>query len=88
MGCPRHIIHNTAKMAAEAFANIGIVIQLNVLPSYMYVLLLQMIMGLQTEELVVDIYFWFNKSAKRKARLVDYCTLGLCYTEYRQSANK
>lgn len=66
MGCPRHIIHNTAKMAAEAFANIGIVIQLNVLPSYMYVLLLQMIMGLQTEELVVDIILLVQQECQKK----------------------
>ena len=45
-------------------------------------MLFQKVSGLQVEELLVDLFFWFDKSTKRKASLVEYCTF--CDTEYRQ----
>lgn len=32
------------------------------------------------EEMVIDLYYWFDKSTKRKANLVEYCTF--CDTNY------
>ena len=34
------------------------------------------------EELVIDLFYWFDKSTKRKYALSEYC--GYCDTEYRQ----
>ena len=34
------------------------------------------------EEMVIDIYYWFDKSTKRKANLAEYCTF--CDTNYRE----
>lgn len=34
------------------------------------------------EDLVIDIFYWFDKSTKRKASLGEYCSF--CNTEYRQ----
>lgn len=33
------------------------------------------------EEMVIDLYYWFDKSTKRKANLVEYCNF--CDTSYR-----
>ena len=33
------------------------------------------------EEMVIDLYYWFDKSTKRKASLVEYCNF--CDTSYR-----
>ena len=34
------------------------------------------------EEMVIDIYYWFDKSTKRKVNLAEYCTF--CDTSYRE----
>ena len=34
------------------------------------------------EEMVVDLYYWFDKSTKRKASLAGYCSF--CDTSYRE----
>ena len=34
------------------------------------------------EEMVIDLYYWFDKSTKRKANLAEYCTF--CDTNYRE----
>ena len=52
MGCPCHIVHNTAEKGAQVFSDVS---------------------GFQLEKLLVDIYFWFDKSTQRKAGLEDYC---------------
>jgi hypothetical protein len=61
MGCPCHIVHNTAEKGAQVFSDVS---------------------GFQLEELLVDIYFWFDKSTQRKAGLEDYCKF--CDIEYRK----
>ena len=38
--------------------------------------------GFNVEDLVIDIFYWFDKSTKRKASLGEYCSF--CNTEYRQ----
>ena len=37
--------------------------------------------GFNVEDLVIDLYYWFEKSTKRKASLAEYCTF--CDTSYR-----
>ena len=48
VGCPCHMVHNTATKAAEAET------------------------GFDVEDLLVDLYYWFDKSTKRKKGLL-YC---------------
>ena len=38
--------------------------------------------GFDIEKVVVDLYYWFNKSTKRKSLLEEYCCF--CDVEYRQ----
>lgn len=38
--------------------------------------------GFHVEELVIDLFYWFEKSTKRKANLGEYCVF--CDIEYRQ----
>ena len=38
--------------------------------------------GFNIEDLVVNLFYWFNKSTKRKASLSDYCTF--CDIDYRK----
>lgn len=38
--------------------------------------------GFDVEEMVIDIFYWFDKSTKRKASLSEYCTF--CNTDYRE----
>ena len=59
MGCPCHIVHNTAEKGPQAFSDAS---------------------NFQLEELLVDIYFWFDKSIQRNAGLEDYCKF--CDIEY------
>ncbi len=61
VGCPCHMVHNTASKAAEAF---------------------QAETGFDVEDLLVDLYYWFDKSTKRKNELCDFCDF--CDTKYRQ----
>ncbi len=51
VGCPGHIVHNTASKAAEGF---------------------QAETGFDVEDLLVDLYYWFDKSTKRKNELRDF----------------
>ena len=41
--------------------------------------------GCDVEELVIDIYYWFDKSTKRKGSLEDYCCF--CDIRYKQVIN-
>ena len=50
MGCPCHIVHNTAGKAGTAFEEVT---------------------GFNVEDLVIDLFYWFEKSTKRKACLSD-----------------
>ena len=34
------------------------------------------------EDLVIDLYYWFDKSTKRKATLLNYCSF--CDVDYRE----
>ena len=38
--------------------------------------------GFSVEDLVIDVFFWFDKSTKRKAALAEYCSF--CDADYRQ----
>ena len=60
MGCPCHIVHNTAGKAADAFESVT---------------------GFNVDDLVIDVFYWFNKSTKRKSNLSDY--FDFCDTTYR-----
>ena len=57
-----------------------------VIAEYFSVIILLICIFLQrlfdVDELLTDIYFWFDKSCKRKNVLVEYTEL--CHTEYRQ----
>lgn len=61
VGCPCHMVHNTACKASESF---------------------QAATGFDVEDMLVDIYYWFDKSTKRKNELADFC--GFCNLQYRQ----
>ena len=55
MGCPCHIVHNTAGKAGTAFEEVT---------------------GFNVEDLIIDLFNWFEKSTKQKACLSEYCTFG------------
>ena len=38
--------------------------------------------GFNVDDVVIDLFYWFEKSTNRKAGLVEYC--GFCYIDYRQ----
>lgn len=38
--------------------------------------------GFNVEEMAIDLFYWFDKSTKRKVALVEYCTF--CDIAYRQ----
>ena len=61
VGCPCHMVHNTACKAAEVF---------------------QRETGFDVEDMLVDLYYWFDKSTKRKNELYEFCDF--CNIEYRQ----
>ena len=60
MGCPCHIVHNTAGKAADAYESMT---------------------GFNVDDLVIDVFYWFDKSTKRKSNLSDHCDF--CNTTYR-----
>ena len=61
MGCPCHIVHNTAGKAGDAFYKTT---------------------GFNVDDMVVDLFYWFDKSTKRKVSLQRYCDF--CDTAYRE----
>ena len=61
VGCPCHMVHNTASKASEAF---------------------EAETGFAIEDILVDLYYWFDKSTKRKNELASFCEF--CDTTYRQ----
>lgn len=61
VGCPCHMVHNTACKAAEVF---------------------QTETGFDIEDMLVDLYYWFDKSTKRKNALSEFCDF--CNIQYRQ----
>ena len=61
VGCPCHMVHNTAHKAAEVF---------------------QRETGFDVEDMLVDLYYWFDKSTKRKNELYEFCDF--LNIEYRQ----
>ena len=61
IGCPCHMVHNTATKAAEAF---------------------QAATGCDVEDILVDLYYWFDNSTKRKNELSSFCFF--CDTQYRE----
>ena len=61
MGCPCHIVHNTAGKAGDAFYKAT---------------------GFNVDNMVIDLFYWFDKSTKRKASLQRYCHF--CDTTYRE----
>ena len=60
VGCPCHIVHNTASKASDHF---------------------EVETGFDIEDMLVDIYYWFDKSTKRKNELLNFCEF--CDMEYR-----
>ena len=81
MGCPCHIIHNTAEKAGVALSRVSIVIiQINL--NALAIIVISK--GIRTSgwRIIGRLIFWFDKSTKRKASLVEYCTF--CDTEYRK----
>lgn len=61
VGCPCHMVHNTACKAAEVF---------------------QKETGFDVEDILVDLFYWFDKSTKRKNELSSFCEF--CNIQYRQ----
>ena len=61
VGCPCHMVHNTATKAAESF---------------------EAETGFDVEDLLVDLYYWFDKSTKRKNGLLEFCEF--CDVKYRE----
>ena len=61
VGCPCHMVHNTACKASEVFG---------------------VATGFDVEDMLVDLYYWFDKSTKRKNELLDFCNF--CNVEYRK----
>ena len=61
MGCPCHMVHNTATKGAQAF---------------------QGETGFDVEDILVDLYYWFNKSTKRIHQLSEFCDF--CDVKYRE----
>ena len=60
IGCPCHMVHNTATQAGNAF---------------------EAETGFDMEDLLVDLFYWFDKSTKRKNTLAEFCTF--CDMQYR-----
>ena len=60
MGCPCHIVHNTAGKATDAFESVT---------------------GFNVDDLVIVVFYWFDKSTKKKSNLFYYCDF--CDTTYR-----
>ena len=73
MGCPCHIIHNTAQKASQAFCSVSdgtcslISATLYIASNYSYKR--AQITGFDVDDFLVDLYFYFDKSTKRKAEL-------------------
>ena len=61
MGCPCHMVHNTATTGAEAF---------------------EVETRFDVEDMLVDLYYWFDKSTKRKNQLSEFCDF--CDVKYRE----
>ena len=61
MGCPCHMVHNTAIKAADYFESLT---------------------GFDVEDMMVDLFYWFDKSTKRKNKLDEYCNF--CDTQYHE----
>ena len=87
MGCPCHIVHNTAGKAADAFEEVKFMFKTalkdktpNVFGQYVFVAKKQthffflQISKFSVDDLVIDIFYWFDKSTKRKADLVEFCS--------------
>ena len=60
VGCPCHMVHNTASKASDSF---------------------EVETGFDIEDMLVDLYYWFDKSTKRKNELLHFCEF--CDMEYR-----
>lgn len=60
IGCPCHMVHNTATKSANAF---------------------EAETRFDAEDLLVDLYYWFDKSTKRKNTLAEFCTF--CDMQYK-----
>lgn len=63
VGCPCHITHNTAGKAGEAYEKV----------SALWFAFIK-VSKLNVEEMVIDIYYWFDKSMKRKASIAPSVT--------------
>ena len=89
MGCLCHIVHNTAGKAADAFENVMFVLKLRFIDKtpnvfgHMYLIVLNkkqthffflQISKFSVEDLFIDIFYWFDKSTKRKADFVELCS--------------
>ena len=61
LGCPCHIIHNTAHKGSSAFTKVT---------------------GFDVEDFCIDLYYFFDKSSKRKSILESYSKF--CDQEYRR----
>lgn len=69
-GCPCHIVHNMMQKASTAFTQVQII-----------AIQLPCTIG-DVEEIVVDIFYHFSSSTKRKSGLEEYCNF--CDIEYRK----
>ena len=63
VGCPCHMVHNTANKAAVAF---------------------EVESGFDVEDMLVDLYYWFDKSTNRKNELLEYCEFCSVSVRYRE----
>ena len=84
IGCPCHIVHNIATKAGEAYQKAcwySICDCIYYFFVVVAVLSLMKVLKFNVEEMVIDIYYWFDRSTKRKASLLEYCNF--CDTSYR-----
>ena len=79
MGCSCHIVHNTALKASEGFLKVNKFFGCD---TRMLVSEYMQTTRFDVEEMMVDTYFYFDKSTKRKNNLAEYSSF--CDIEYRQ----
>ena len=84
IGCPCHIVHNIAAKAGEGYQKVCWYCICDCIYYYCFVvavLSLMKVLKFDVEEMVIDIYYWFDKSTKQKVSLLEYCNF--CDTSYR-----
>ena len=82
MGCPCHIVHNIAGKASHAFESVSTLYSIHNHVYHAGPCIINMVSGFNVDDLVIDLFYWFDKSTKRKAGMLEYCTF--CDINYRE----